>query len=214
MEKNATIYEVFMMWRDILKNIQIGSQKTVSRDYVRDEDDETCRERFENMLYFIDKNWETTLDASSTEEEIREWPDEIFCKMLEYINKQSFLFYNPTHEGNYRDLYKYDNAFEFYRDDDYRADITLDLGMGFHLKMTQRMVAVRPNVINIFCQFLAGNTAMLSLISWQINETFNIGGDEFTILLNEEPYDDGVTTTVITKDIEPSYMKTRDWRRF
>lgn len=34
------------MWFDILKNIQISSQRTGSKDYVTDDDDDDCKERF------------------------------------------------------------------------------------------------------------------------------------------------------------------------
>jgi hypothetical protein len=200
-----------LKWFEILKNIQISGQRTSSRDYVKpDEDDDTCRDRFHRMMEYIDSNW----DSVTFYEEIDSWPDEIFCKALEYINNHTFLFHNPTHEGNKTDLFKYNDGFLFYEATGFKADYTVDLGQGFNIRLTYRMVAKRGNVINIFCQMMLGNPNMISFATFQINETFNVTGEEFMTLLSEEPYDDGVTTTSIPKDKEPSYITTRDWRKF
>lgn len=201
-----------MKWEDVLKNIQISGQRTSSRDYVRpDDDDDTCRDRFFRMMEYIENNWD---GVTYHEDDVDSWPDEIFCKALEYINNHTFLFHNPTHEGNATDLYKYNDAFLFYEATGFKADYRVDLGQGFDIRLTYRMVATRGNVINIFCQMNVGNSDMISFASFQISETFNITGEEFKALLSEEPYDDGVTTTSIPKDKEPSYIKTRDWRQF
>jgi len=205
------------MWRDILKNIQISGQRTSSRDYVLpDEEDDSCKERFFEMMEFIENNWEGSVD--SDDEGVEEWPEEVYCKALEFINKHTFLFHNPIHEGNpetkWTDLYKYDNAFSFYEDTGFKSDYEVNLGMGFKLRLTYRMVALRPNVINIFCQAIMGNINFMSFASFQIYETFNISGDEFSALLSEEPYDDGVTIVGIPKNIDPSYIKNKDWRNF
>ena len=206
-----------MKWFEILKNIQISGQRTSSRDYVLpDEDDDTCRERFNKMMDFIDTNWEGSVDNDL--EETNLWPEEVFCKALEAINKHSFLFYNPIHEGNpetkWTDLYKFRDAFNFYRFMSFKEDFTLMLGNGFALRMGYRMVAPRANVINIFCNVVIGNDNLITFAGFQISQTFNVTGDEFAALLAEEPYDDGVEIVGIPRDIEPSYIKNKDWRKF
>lgn len=202
-----------MKWEDILKNIQISGQRTSSKDYVNpDDDDDTCRDRFFRMMEYIENNWESTPDYD--DEDIDKWPDEIFCKALEYINSHTFLFHNPTHEGNRTDLFKYRDAFLFYEASGFKSDYRVDLGLGFHIRLVYRMVVKRANVVNIFCQMIIGNAEMMSFASFQIYETFNITGEEFMTLLSEEPYDDGVTTISIPKEKEPSYIRTKDWRQF
>jgi len=202
------------MWFEILKNIQISSQKTSSRDYVRpDEDDTTCRERFENMLNFIDNVWD-----SSVEELDVDWPDEIFCKALEYINKHTFLLYNPygdeDFKGNKKDLFKYTDAFEFYADDNFEADIIHNIGNNHALKLTYRMVFTDINMVNIFCYIQLGEINGLDHVVIQIFENFSTSDVDNFNLLNEDPYDDGVVTISIPKDKEPTYLKRNDWRKF
>lgn len=201
------------MWKDILKNIQISGQKTSSKDYVLpDEEEDDCKKRFVEMMEFVEDNWKSSV---TIDEDIDYWPDNVFCQALNFINDNTFLFHNPTNtEGEIRRLYKYKDAWDFYKNDNFKSDITADLGNdGFVIKVTYRMVAVRPNLINIFCSLLFGNINLMSHCSFQISETFNISGDEFTALIQEKP-DEGGNTVGIPKNIEPSYIKNKDWRKF
>lgn len=219
-----------MNWFDILKNIQISSQRTSSKDYVKpDEDDTTCRKRFEDMLNFIDNVWQS---QNNVEKLPVNWPDEIFCKALEYINKHTFLLYNPYGDKDWREriesvgltvdeeaaLFKYPNAFEFYERDNYRADITHNIGNNHRLKMTYRMVLVDYNTASIFCNILLGELNTTNhygeVITIGIFENFPITDEDMFDFLSEEPYDDGVDNVSIPKDKEPTYIKRNDWRKF
>ena len=44
-----------MNWEEILKNIQISSQKTSSRDYVLPDEDEDCRQWWEDLMDMLDE---------------------------------------------------------------------------------------------------------------------------------------------------------------
>ena len=83
-----------MSWFDLLKNIQISGQKTVSRDYVKpDEEDDECREwwlKLQDMLNALaDKLHPQNGSETIYFDFVEEKSEEQLCQMREHITRRS-----------------------------------------------------------------------------------------------------------------------------
>lgn len=93
-----------MKWEDILKNIQIAGQKTSSRDYVLPDDDEGCREWWENLLRIITKMIREVHKTYTPDHDLSDLTDEYLCRAKEQIIRDTARFYVGNKHGYYKKM--------------------------------------------------------------------------------------------------------------
>ena len=190
-----------MNWFEIIKNIQISSQRGKQKDIVLppEEEEDDCYQRYLNMVRKL-SGQNGPVEFQNGKNKIRNTPydDEVYCWFMERVNKGVFLYYMDEDAMNYTSRMTNFTLDKVINGVAYRYEETLYFGPHYPGGQMDGFIFLRLSLKN-----------SVSDVGEYIVTGFGFLPTENDIKTIEElePYEDGVRTVGVNSDELPESLK-------